>query len=81
MSLKPSETKETIDSDSVMFSLNRSMLSMGASKPWPDALASMTGERQLNASAFIEYFKPLEVWLLTTNKRLGVHIGWEPSDS
>lgn len=57
------------------------MLAMGASKPWPDALEVMTGERELNASAFLEYFKPLQEWLVKTNKQLGVHIGWEPSES
>lgn len=54
---------------------------MGSSKPWPDALESMTGERKLDASAFLEYFKPLSDWLLKTNKELGVYIGWDESDS
>lgn len=57
------------------------MLAMGASKPWPDALEAMTGQRKMDASAFLEYFKPMEEWLSKTNERLGVHIGWEPSDS
>lgn len=57
------------------------MLAMGSSKPWPDALEVMTGERKMDASAFLEYFKPLEDWLIKTNKELGVHIGWERSDS
>lgn len=57
------------------------MLAMGSSKPWPDALEVMTGVRKMDASAFLEYFKPLEDWLIKTNKELGVHIGWERSDS
>lgn len=61
--------------------VTRAMLSMGASKPWPDAMEAMTGQRQLDAGDILEYFKPLEQWLLKTNKQLGVHIGWEPSDS
>lgn len=57
------------------------MLSMGSSKPWPDAMKVMTDQRQMNASAILEYFKPLEDWLLKINKKLGVNIGWLPSDS
>lgn len=57
------------------------MLAMGSSKPWPDALEAMTGQRNLDATDILEYFKPLEEWLLKTNKQLGVNIGWEPSDS
>lgn len=57
------------------------MLSMGTSKPWPDAMEVMTGQRQLDAGALLEYFKPMEEWLLKTNRELGVNIGWEPSDS
>lgn len=57
------------------------MLELGSSKPWPDALEAVTGQRQLDASAILEYFKPLEDWLLETNKKLGVNIGWERSES
>jgi peptidyl-dipeptidase A len=54
---------------------------MGSSKPWPDALQVSTGERQLNANAFLEYFSPLMKWLKHENKRLGIKVGWEESDS
>jgi peptidyl-dipeptidase A len=52
------------------------MLSLGSSKPWNDALEVMTGERKLDAAAFLEYFQPLNEWLAETNKKLGVKIGW-----
>ena len=39
------------------------MLEMGASKPWPDALEALTGERRIDASALVEYFEPLKTWL------------------
>lgn len=39
------------------------MLEMGRSRPWPDALEALTGERQLDASAILEYFAPLAQWL------------------
>ena len=39
------------------------MLKMGTSKPWPDALQAMTGSRQMDATAIIDYFAPLKTWL------------------
>ncbi len=39
------------------------MLRMGASKPWPDALEALTGSRQMDATAIVEYFAPLKTWL------------------
>jgi peptidyl-dipeptidase A len=50
------------------------MLAMGASQPWPEALAAFTGERELDASAMIEYFAPLQRWLAERNK--GEQCGW-----
>ena len=35
------------------------MLSMGMSKPWPDALEALTGSKQMDASAILDYFAPL----------------------
>jgi peptidyl-dipeptidase A len=39
------------------------MLSMGMSKPWPDALEAMTGTKEMDASAILDYFAPLKTWL------------------
>jgi len=39
------------------------MLSMGQSKPWPDALEALTGSRQMDATAILDYFAPLSKWL------------------
>jgi peptidyl-dipeptidase A len=50
------------------------MLSMGLSKPWPDALEALTGQRQMDASAMVEYFAPLQKWLDEQNK--GKPVGW-----
>jgi len=55
--------------------LNR-MLSMGQSKPWPDALEVLTGERRMDASALAEYFAPLKTWLDEQNKAKGYAVGW-----
>jgi peptidyl-dipeptidase A len=50
------------------------MLAMGQSKPWPDALEALTGERQMDGTALIEYFAPLQKWLDEQNK--GKKSGW-----
>jgi peptidyl-dipeptidase A len=50
------------------------MLSLGASRPWPDALEVLTGQRQVDASAMLDYFAPLAAWLKEQNK--GRACGW-----
>jgi peptidyl-dipeptidase A len=47
----------------------KAMMEMGASKPWPDALEALTGQRQMDASAMAEYFAPLKAWLDTQNAK------------
>jgi peptidyl-dipeptidase A len=50
------------------------MLEMGLSRPWQEALYEMTGERDLDASAILDYFAPLQKWLDEQNK--GKPVGW-----
>ncbi|PYV84264.1 MAG: peptidyl-dipeptidase [Acidobacteria bacterium] len=50
------------------------MLEIGESKPWPDAMEALTGQRQGDASAIIEYFAPLKKWLDEQNK--GMKVEW-----
>ncbi len=50
------------------------MLSMGRSRPWPDALEAISGKRQMDATAIIDYFAPLKQWLDDQNK--GQSCGW-----
>lgn len=50
------------------------MLEMGQSRPWPDALEALTGQRQMDATAIRDYFAPLQKWLDEQNK--GQPIGW-----
>jgi peptidyl-dipeptidase A len=52
----------------------RDMLSLGMSKPWPDALEAVTGQRQIDATAILDYFAPLQKWLDEQNK--GKPVGW-----
>jgi len=51
------------------------MLSLGLSRPWQDALETMTGSRQMDATAIIDYFAPLKTWLDEQIK--GKPVGWE----
>jgi peptidyl-dipeptidase A len=50
------------------------MLAMGLSRPWPDALEAITGQRQMDATAIRDYFAPLENWLNQQNQ--GKPVGW-----
>lgn len=50
------------------------MLRMGVSRPWPDALAAISGKREMDATAIIDYFAPLKKWLDEQNK--GKAVGW-----
>ena len=50
------------------------MLAMGLSRPWPEALEALTGSRQMDASAILDYFAPLDKWLDEQLK--GQKTGW-----
>lgn len=44
------------------------MLSMGASKPWPEAMRAVTGGDRADAGPMLEYFAPLRKFLEAQNK-------------
>jgi peptidyl-dipeptidase A len=50
------------------------MLEMGESKPWPDALYTLTGQREMDATAILDYFAPLKTWL--DDQNAGQPVGW-----
>ena len=50
------------------------MLAAGQSRPWQDILAQATGERQMDATAMVDYFQPLMAWLERQNQ--GKPVGW-----
>jgi peptidyl-dipeptidase A len=54
----------------------KKMLEMGQSRPWPEALEALTGERQMDATAIADYFAPLKKWLDEQNAKNGVKVGW-----
>jgi peptidyl-dipeptidase A len=52
----------------------QAMLKEGASRPWPETLEKLTGSRQMDAGAILEYFAPLQQWL--KEKNAGQKCGW-----
>ena len=50
------------------------MLSMGLSRPWPEALEKIAATKQMDATAILDYFKPLDAWLDEQIK--GKPVGW-----
>lgn len=61
------------------FFFYRKVLELGSSKPWPDAMEVITGQREMDASAILDYFAILKDWLEKENKKTGEFIGWESS--
>ncbi|NXX91219.1 ACE2 enzyme, partial [Centropus bengalensis] len=53
----------------------RQLLELGRSKPWTEALESVTGEKYMNAAPLLHYFEPLYQWLQKNNS--GRYIGWK----
>jgi peptidyl-dipeptidase A len=51
-----------------------SMLEMGRSQPWPQALHVLTGQYKMDATALTDYFAPLKTWLDEQNQ--GRQCGW-----
>lgn len=54
----------------------RRMLSMGSSRPWPEAMEALTGQRRMSAQPLLNFFQPLIDWLERENRRNKEHIGW-----
>jgi len=50
------------------------MMRMGLVHPWPDALEALTGQREMDATAILDYFAPLRSWLDEQNR--GQQCGW-----
>ncbi|XP_015606240.1 angiotensin-converting enzyme [Cephus cinctus] len=56
-----------------------SMLQLGSSKPWQDAMELISGQRVMDASGLLEYFNPLIEWLTAENQKTNEYIGWKPT--
>jgi peptidyl-dipeptidase A len=50
------------------------MLQRGSSQPWQQTMKELTGGEQMDGSAVLEYFAPLQEWLLEQNQ--GKDCGW-----
>ena len=50
------------------------MLGKGASQPWQQTLKELTGQDDMDASAILDYFAPLQAWLKEQNR--GQECGW-----
>jgi peptidyl-dipeptidase A len=50
------------------------MLEAGSSQPWPETLEKLTGTREMDATAIIDYFAPLMGYLKEQNE--GRSCGW-----
>jgi len=53
----------------------RSVLRLGLSRPWREAMQLMTGQHEFDAEPLLEYFEPLISWLRRQNS--GQHVGWQ----
>ncbi len=51
------------------------MLSKGSSQPWQKTMKELTGKEEMDGSAVLEYFAPLQSWLKEQNK--GQQCGWQ----
>uniref|UniRef100_A0A8C8J332 Angiotensin-converting enzyme n=1 Tax=Oncorhynchus tshawytscha TaxID=74940 RepID=A0A8C8J332_ONCTS len=56
------------------------VMKLGFSKPWPEAMAMITGEPIMSAKPLVQYFKPLTDWLEVENNKNGEVRGWPEYD-
>jgi len=56
------------------------MLSLGLSKPWQEALETMTGSKQMDATAIIDYFAPLKKFMDEELAKKGVKVQNDQDD-
>ncbi len=52
----------------------KAAMELGASRPWPEAMEVLTGQRRADATALLEYYAPLRTWLAKQNA--GRRCGW-----
>lgn len=54
----------------------------GSTKPWRDVIKDLSPSQmsELQSSAFLEYYEPLQNWLIHDNTAKHIDVGWEYSD-
>ncbi|XP_064626847.1 angiotensin-converting enzyme-like [Lineus longissimus] len=55
----------------------KAAMKLGRSKPWQDVLEQLTGQRNIDPTAILEYFQPLTDWLTEYNRKNNVTVGWD----
>uniref|UniRef100_A0A8C6M1T4 Angiotensin-converting enzyme n=1 Tax=Nothobranchius furzeri TaxID=105023 RepID=A0A8C6M1T4_NOTFU len=55
-------------------------MKLGNSKPWPEAMAMITGQSKMSAQPLMTYFKPLIDWLEVENNKNNDVRGWPEYD-
>uniref|UniRef100_A0A8C9ZT09 Angiotensin-converting enzyme n=1 Tax=Sander lucioperca TaxID=283035 RepID=A0A8C9ZT09_SANLU len=56
------------------------VMKLGFSKPWPEAMAMITGQPKMSAQPLMEYFQPLIEWLEKENNKNNDTRGWPEYD-
>ena len=56
-------------------------MELGSSKPMPDALQAITGQRNIDVQPLLNYFEPILTWIKKENKKRGEFVGWEKPKS
>ncbi|XP_056285839.1 angiotensin-converting enzyme [Pseudoliparis swirei] len=56
------------------------VMKLGFSKPWPEAMAMITGEPKMDARPLMDYFQPLIKWLEDENNKNNDVRGWPDYD-
>ncbi|KAM9424543.1 angiotensin-converting enzyme [Pholidichthys leucotaenia] len=56
------------------------VMKLGFSKPWPEAMAMITGDSKMTAQPLMEYFQPLIQWLEEENNKHNDVRGWPDYD-
>ncbi|CAG9537992.1 unnamed protein product [Cercopithifilaria johnstoni] len=55
----------------------KKVMTLGSSITWLEALEIITGSKEVDASAMLEYYQPLISWLEEQNSKDNVYIGWD----
>ncbi|OZC10660.1 dipeptidyl carboxydipeptidase family protein [Onchocerca flexuosa] len=55
----------------------KKVMAFGSSITWREALEIITGSREVDANAMLEYYQPLISWLEEQNAKEQVYIGWD----
>ncbi|XP_073844468.1 angiotensin-converting enzyme-like [Musca autumnalis] len=60
----------------------KQMMSVGSTKSWRKTIKPLTVRKieRISATAFLEYFEPLNTWVTEDNVEKNLHVGWKYDD-